>query len=301
MTPAIQEPSPTGTRSRGLLVLGATVGIVCAAGSLLMPKSSDPSALGRGAVASVNSEPIRSEEYERAIAALAADRRGEIGQEERRRVLDRLIEEELLIQRAIELGFTRRDRRVRSDLVSTMIQVIVSKSATQEPTLAEVEAFYKENLDYFTQPGRLHVREILVRVGGGRSAKEALERGDDVARRLRAGEPFGEVERELGDAAVAKLPNGLLPAKQLREYLGPTAARAALALEPGQVSDPVRTASGVRVLQMLEREPASAPSLEEIESEVRAEVRRRAGDRALRAYIDQLRERADVQVAELQP
>lgn len=266
-----------------------------------MPKSSDPPGLGRGAVASVNGEPIRSEEYERAIAALAADRRNEIGQEERRRVLDRLIEEELLIQRAIVLGFTRRDRRVRSDLVSTMIQMIVSKSATQEPTQAEVEAFYKENLDYFTQPGRLHVREILVRVGGGRSAKEALERGDDVARRLRAGEPFGVVERELGDPAVAKLPNGLLPPKQLREYLGPTAARAALALEPGQVSDPVRTASGVRVLQMLEREPASAPLLEEIELEVRAEVRRRAGDRALRAYIDQLRERADVQVAELQP
>jgi hypothetical protein len=60
------------------------------------------------------------------------------------------------------------------------------------------------------------------------------------------------------------------------------------------VSDPVRSGGGLRVLQLLEREQEFNPALSEIEAEVRAELRRRLGDRALRAYLAELRRRADV-------
>ena len=43
------------------------------------------------------------------------------------------------------------------------------------------------------------------------------------------------------------------------------------------------------------------PPLDEIREEVRAELRRRAGDAALRAYLDELRARADVRVADALP
>ncbi len=286
-------------RARILFALGATLGLVCAAGSLLLP--SDRSELVSNAVASVNGEAVRVEEYERAVAALANDRRNEVGPSERRRVLDRLIEEELLIQRAIELVLVRSDRRVRADLVSALIQSVVSEAATMEPTPGEIEAFYKENLDYFTQPGRVQTRQILVRVGEARSSGEALGRAREIMRRLRAGEPFSEVKEELGDREVARFPNGLLPPAKLQQYLGPTAVRTVLALEPGAVSEPVRTAGGFRVLQLLEREPERTPALAEILKEVRAEFRRRAGDRALRGYLDELRARAEIQIAEISP
>ena len=92
------------------------------------------------------------------------------------------------------------------------------------------------------------------------------------------------------------MPADYLPAQKLREYLGPTATRIALELEPGAVSDPVRSAMGRRVLQLVARRAGRVPLLSEIEDEVRAELRRRAGDRALRDYLDELRERADVRI-----
>ena len=203
LTEGDQGVEPGAGRARILFALGAALGLVSAAGSLIVSDGGDRSELPSDAVASVNGEVVRTEEYEQAVAALAADRRNEIGEAERRRILDRLIEEELLIQRAIDLGLARRDRRVRADLVSSVIQAVVSETATMEPTPEEVEAFYRENLDYFTQPGRVRTRQILVRVGESRSAEEARERAGEIARRLRAGEPFSTVKLEFGDREAA--------------------------------------------------------------------------------------------------
>ena len=67
---------------------------------------------------------------------------------------------------------------------------------------------------------------------------------------------------------------------------GPRILRAVAALGVGEVSEPLPFAGGFRVLRLVEREPDREPSLAEVEETVRAEWRRRAGDRALRDYLD---------------
>jgi parvulin-like peptidyl-prolyl isomerase len=62
------------------------------------------------------------------------------------------------------------------------------------------------------------------------------------------------------------------------------------------VSEPVRSGAGFHVLQVLERQADAAPPLEQIAEQVLAEYRRRAGEHALRAYLDELRSRADIEV-----
>ena len=245
------------------------------------------------AVARVNGELVLREEYERLVAALASDRRAPIDAEARRFVLDRMIDEELLVQRGLELGLPRHDRRVRGDLTAALIASVVSESEEQEPDRAELEAFYAENRDFFTRTGRLHLRQVFLR-----DAQDATARAAEAARRLRAGEPLEAVRDALGDPEVAPLPDGPLPPVKLREYLGPTALRAALELEPGGVSDPVRSGTGHHVLVLVSREPDAAPPFAEIEEVVRAEVKRRGGEQALRDYLDSLRRRADVVVTE---
>jgi parvulin-like peptidyl-prolyl isomerase len=236
------------------------------------------------------------EELHRSAAALAGDRGEPLEATEVRRVLDRLIDEELLLQRALELGLVRDDPRARGELVSALIDAVVSDATAEPPTPAEVEAFYREKRDYFARPGRVRVEEIRVRAEPSRSTEEALARAREAAGRLRAGEPFSTVEQELGDPSVP-LPEDLLPPKKLLDYLGPTATRTALDLEAGEVSDPVRSVAGFHVLRVLEREPLRNPPFEEIEEEVRAELRRRRGDEALRAYVEDLRDLADVRIA----
>ena len=61
----------------------------------------------------------------------------------------------------------------------------------------------------------------------------------------------------------------------------------------------MRSGTGVHLLQLVDREPSRAPPYDEIAEQVRNEWTRRAGDRALRDYLDELRAQADVDVAEL--
>ena len=71
---------------------------------------------------------------------------------------------------------------------------------------------------------------------------------------------------------------------------------AAEALEVGGASDPQRSASGYHVLVLLDRSPGGAPPFADVKEEVRAELRRRSSERALRSYLDELRASADVRV-----
>ena len=294
-----QAPGVSERRARVLLALGAALGLAAAAVGLLRSGAGDLSRveLSLGVVASVNGEPVRLDAYRRALAALASDRRDPLEAEDRRRVLDRMIDEELLVQRGLELGLARHDRRVRADLVQAVIASVLADADERPPSDTEIAELYQENRDYFTRPGRLHDRQLLVRG----EDEPAWERALRAAERLRLGEALDRVADELGDSEIAPLPDDLLPAAKLRDYLGPSALRTALDLEPGEVSDPVSAAGGLRVLLLVRREPAQAPPLAEVEDQVRVEWRRRAGDRALQSYLDGLRESGDVRIAEPVP
>ena len=284
-------------RTLALLLAGAAVGVAAAAGGLM----SGPGAgarLPKGAVARVNGTLIRGEEYERLVAAATQDRREPLDAAERRHVLDRLIEEELLVQRGLELGLAASDRKVRSDLTASMISSVTEEQDQAQPSEAQLRAFLQDNLDFFAGPGRLRVRQVFVRVPTGDDEAAGLERAREAERRLRAGDVFAAVQAALGDAELPALPDALLPAAKLRDYLGPTALRSALDLDAGAISEPVRSSSGYHVLQVAERQPDQAPPFEEIREQVLVEYRRRAGENALRRYLDDLRRRADVAVAQ---
>jgi parvulin-like peptidyl-prolyl isomerase len=283
------------SRPVALLALGALAGLVAAAAGLVRP-GGDATALPDDAIAAVNGTALRRADYERAVEALASDRRGALDDADRRHVLDRLVDEELLVQRAFELGFARHDRRVRADLVAAVIESVTSEAEGRTPDAAELRAFFAANRDYFARPGRQHVEHVFVRADG-ESDPAALARAREAAARLRDGARAADVQQSLGEAPVAALPATPLPAGKLREYLGPAAVDALAALAPGEVAEPVRAGGGYHVLRLAAREPASVPELAAVASEVEVELRRRAGDEALRRYLEELRARAAIELA----
>lgn len=295
------EPRNGSRRGLVLLALGAALGIVVAAAGLVGPGRNLGPTLPPGAVARINGESISTDDYQRLVAALGNDRRDGIDDAQRRHALDRLIDEELLIQRGLELGLAQHDRKVRADLGAAVIASVVTEYEDLRPSDTELQAFYDEHRDFFTQPGRLRVRQIFCRVVTADDAAAALERAQEASRRLRAPEAFGVVREALGDPEVSPLPDALLPPAKLVDYLGPTVMRASLSLVIGEVSDPVRSSTGYHVLQVIERQADVTPCLADITPQVLVEFRRRAGEQALRAYLDDLRARAEIAVAPTLP
>ena len=205
-------------------------------------------------------------------------------------MLDRLIDEELLVQRGLTLGLARTDRRVRADLTHDGDRRRRQRGQTTA-SRARPSSRRSTTRTATSSPGpaALRVRQVFVRVTAP-SDPAALARAEQAAQRLRAGESVDAVQAALGDPPLSPLPDALLPPAKLRDYLGPTALRTALELDVGEVSDPVRSGTGYHVLQVVERQADTAPTLADIRPQVVAELRRRqASEQALRTYLDELR------------
>lgn len=269
----LEPPSATGPVSEGEAVTGSA--------SAAAPADERPATLPLDTAAIVGDRAIRRVDYERMLAAVETDLRNPIDAATRRRVLERLIDEELLVQQALRLGLAAADRRVRGELVSGIVDSVVAEVASDPPTPEDVAAHYAGNHDLFAWPGRLRIEAIrfadATRAALGREA-------------LVAGESTAAVEARLGLPAVAPVPDALLPLAKLRDYVGPALLEAIQGLEAGRWSEPIALAQGAALVRIHEREAVETPPFEQVEALVRRDLVRRRGDEALRRYLDGLRE-----------
>jgi peptidylprolyl isomerase len=278
------------------LAVGAAAGLGLAALGVLRRPAPPASDLG-DAVARVNGRPIPRGEYERALSAVAAARRdGAVEPWQRAHVLARLIDEELLVQRALELGIAARDPRVRADLAAAMVDLVVARGeeVARAPSEVDLREFYARHRDLFRPPPLVALEQAFFRVDPGTDAF-ARARAMAARARLTAGVPAAAIA---SDPPPIQLPREPLPPAKLWDYLGPTVTRAAVALTPGQVSEPLRSQSGYHVLRALDRRAGEAPPFVAVRERVRIEYGRRAGDERLRRFLEERRAEADIQIAE---
>jgi hypothetical protein len=277
--------------------VGAALGLGLASFGLLEDREGSKE-LPSETAAIVGERSIRRVDYERVLAGVEGDLRNPIDETMRRRVLDRMIDEELLVQRALALGLADIDRRVRGELTSGLMDSIVNEADGQEMSDRQIARHYKENLDFFTRPGRLrgHTLFFSARKGDQDPRGSAASRAERALVRLRSGDSEQAVEKELANSQVSPLPDTLLPASKVRDYVGPTILQVLLKTETGVWSEPIQSGSGLTIAMPRDRDSAIVPSLEEIESLVRQDLKRRRGDEALRQYLAELKAQTPVAI-----
>ncbi len=282
-----------------LLAVGALLGIALAAHGVVAGGNGDePVELAKDIVARVNGKPVARADYERALAGVAAVRQGKVSPATKKHVLDRLIDEELLVQRGMELGLAERDRKVRLDLSAAVIDLIVARGRQQPiPNEAKLRQFYEQQGHLFTRATALRLEHGFVQRREGESRQEAAARAQRLQQRLDDGQPWSALGT-LQDSPPAPVPAGMLPLAKLRDYLGPSVTKAAAALPVGTVSLPIEAAGCWHIVRVLERKLASKPELESIRAQVLAEWQRSAGDRRLRDFLKRRRAAAQVDIAE---
>jgi parvulin-like peptidyl-prolyl isomerase len=242
------------------------------------------------AIAVVDGVAIPRSVYETAIEGLASAKRNPLTDEERREALDRIIDEELLLRRAIKLGLPESDPPSRKALVNAMLQLSVADAAKLEPTDAELAKFYAERPKLIAPQPLLTVRAVSfdsANADGIAKFKAALD----------AGKPFlASVAGTGGDGVL--LPGGpVIPAK-VAEYAGASVRDAALGLTAGQTSAPLSIGRRVVFVHVIDRIEAPPPPLEEVKGVVADEWRKRATEKAFEDYLKALRSTARITYAD---
>lgn len=147
--------NPGNKVSLKILALGALLGIAIALADVLGTVSSTSGSnsnqpLSDSVIARVNSTEVRLLEYQRALKMLADDRRDAITELDRELVLQRLIDEELLIQQGISVGLVRTDMAVRTVVLQSILAgIMIEIEATdgQEQALEDYVSRLKTSAD----------------------------------------------------------------------------------------------------------------------------------------------------------
>jgi parvulin-like peptidyl-prolyl isomerase len=262
-----------------------------------------PTATPKPRAAQVNGEPITMAEFERQMAnyeasmsAIGEDPNTPEGQqaltEARKMVLDWMIQQKLLAQDAERRGISVSEAEVDQviqDLIADIGEEAFEERIAEQGLSREmVRAMFKEQLlasEVMQQvidevpPRATHVnaRHILV------PTEEEAQR---LLRQIQAGADFAELAQTYSQDAFTReqggdlgyFPRGILTSQAVED--------AAFGLQPGQVSDVVKSELGYHVVKVVDRVDDMEISPENLQ-----ELRRKAEQ----TYLDRLHEEADIQ------
>jgi peptidyl-prolyl cis-trans isomerase C len=107
-------------------------------------------------------------------------------------------------------------------------------------------------------------------VHAGHILVEAEEKAKELKAQLDGGADFAALAAEHGTDGTAQRGGDL--GWFVRSDMVPEFADAAFVMEPGTISDPVKTAFGWHIIKLDERRDRAAPPLEEVQNELMGEV-----------------------------
>jgi peptidyl-prolyl cis-trans isomerase SurA len=140
---------------------------------------------------------------------------------------------------------------------------------------------------------RLAFRLAWVTIDTART--NASELAERIAEQAQAGADFAELARRYSSDADTRKVGGLLPT-QKPGSLPASLDRAALGLDVGEVSSPLRLGSHFVVLKLVERQQSQLPDFEEARSELGERVYLEKMTKARQHWLDGLRRRTHVEV-----
>ncbi|MFN8221812.1 MAG: peptidylprolyl isomerase [Gaiellales bacterium] len=170
----------------------------------------------------------------------------------------------------------------RADIRAQLVQeALFAKAAKAAPvTQAEIEKFYRENKAQYSVAESRQVRHILVKTKA---------QADDVVVRLKNGEDFGKLAKELSQDPGSKDSGGELTVRR-----GETVAefdKAAFSLKVHELSAPIKTQFGYHVIEALsDVTKASTTPLASVSKQIKSQLAEQRKQEAIDTWSNKLRD-----------
>jgi hypothetical protein len=230
-------------RSLAFMAVGALVGLVLAGYALFTARGTSTLSVPSEDVALVNQQPVSRVDFIAQLKALYDVDLRHATPEQRQRVLDDMIREELFVQRGKELDVASTDPEVRSAMVNAVELEIASDVVTAQPSQQQLRAYYESHRARYAREGVIVVRDFVFPAGHSQAAQQAADA-------MQAGGPMPELPARYGghDSGKASDEEFYFAA---RIHLGDRLFEAAEQLSAGRASMPVEQPDGIHVLYVV--------------------------------------------------
>jgi len=250
----------------------------------------------------------------------------------RREVLDRLIDDELILQQAADLKLSVTSEQVdqsideikkqnsldddqlrealrgqgmsmasyRADLKKQLLRYRVLNIAVGSRVSIsddEVKSYYERHMK---SGGNVQVRasHIFVSIPDGADAGAVAEKqaqAQKLLERARGGEDFAKLAKQYSDDAATRGDGGDLGSFG-KDMLPKAIEEIVFSMKPGEIAGPVRADRGFHVIKLVERKVKDAKPLAEVQDDIRIQLRQKEMEKQTKSYLAELRKKTLVDV-----
>jgi peptidyl-prolyl cis-trans isomerase SurA len=309
--------------------------------SVLTPVTASAAELLEGIVVRVGDRIVTRTQYERRLRDMFTDidrsapagRTAELKESARKSLVNEMISELLIKDRADRLGITVTDPELKEAVNRLKQQYGITTDEQFEESLrssgltrTEMEARLRDTLitnkvfgkelrsreqlsdselrdrynrekDSFRLPERAHLREIVVLKPETGSIEEARTRATEVAEAARKpGTDFANLASTMSDSGTKDKGGDL--GEVAKGDLMADLDKAVFNAPQGSILGPIETKSAWHVMKVEQRLPSEVPAFESVKDKLKKDASEETFERDYKAYIETLRKDAYVQINE---
>lgn len=321
-----------------LLSLGVLAGVLLQSGTSLAETT-----IFEEIICRVNNDIITKSEYEEAVTLfklrtqaqkkLSGEQLAQAVSEGEKDLLKNMIEERLLVQKAVELGMTadtdvikyldrvRKENNLpsiealeqemrRQGINPTEFKKRIKDQSLREQVLGrevfyriqistgEIKTFYEANREQFDRPEQVRLQEILIAADGKdpSQVEQLRKKAEEALEKARGGELFGDLVGQYSEGPAAKQGGdlGFFPRGMLLKEIEDLV----FSLRRGQITDIVEGQGGFRIFKVIEKHTAGIQSLDAVKDQIRNKLVEDKAAPAVRKYMEKLRRQSYIRLKE---
>ena len=240
-------------------------------------------------LAKVNNEVIEVEDFKKALssahmyAPLRKDKAGNLSKKIIKETLDNMIEHYLLAQEAQRLNLDKEPDYLKN--LDYYKKDLATRAFWQEE-FKKIKISDEELKSYYQEKNtKWHFSQIFTK--NKKRAQEALKR-------LKAGEPFSKVAKELSESPYASRGGNLgfiRKGQMVKEW-----EKVAFSLEPGEFSNIIKTSQGFHIVKLEEIKLPDMKTFEQRKKSIRRELIKKKRKIIEKQWEDSLRAKANIKI-----
>ena len=271
-----------------LLLLASIIGTFLAIYSI-METNKNFSSLPDNIIATVNDKIIPSDKYQTIINLIQNDKRDELTKADREMALDRIIEEELLVQYAYKNGFLEADDLLRKSIVRSVVDSIVEQALSVVPAEQDLLKFYETNRQTFAIDEKYRVVILSSKNQSDIDEGKVIWQSNYDLTLLR--QTFKRIDR-------LDIPTEFISKIRLGTLIGPLLRDKVLSLQVGETSQTLKTIYGYSIVTLVDKKDRVIPEFKEISEIVLQEYKRQQREEILEELLKDLKRQSDIKINE---
>jgi len=182
---------------------------------------------------------------------------------DKKKLLDKLLNEELIAREAKKLDLEKRDdyrKRLESILRKLLVDVYIKKLYEDRNTEENQRAFYEANIDRYTSAAKVRLRVITL--------QKSEEDSKEIFEMAKGGKDFAELARTYSASPTAK--NGGDMGWRSKRRLSGALANVVFSMKKGEIRGPIKVKGmgGFQIVKLLDRREAQAIPFKRIKTKI---------------------------------